>query len=219
MEDKYICRYCGRECKNANSLRNHERLCKENPNRQILVSNFIEWNRKRKDLHIKGENQYTKARRLGLEVPHISEETRKKISSFNKGKHLSDEVRKKISETQKKNYKNKSRWYTQTQHRLSYAEQYFIPIFSDAVMHYHVNRFFLDFAWPDKKYYVEVDGEQHRNGPKVVEHDMIRTNILNNEGWMLIERIYWPDFVKLNLEERNKYINEIKYKLGDPLIG
>lgn len=29
-----ICKYCGKECKNANSLRTHERLCKKNPNHQ-----------------------------------------------------------------------------------------------------------------------------------------------------------------------------------------
>lgn len=29
-----LCQYCGKECKNPNSLRNHERLCKDNPNRQ-----------------------------------------------------------------------------------------------------------------------------------------------------------------------------------------
>lgn len=29
------CRYCGKECKNDNSLRNHERLCRQNPNRDL----------------------------------------------------------------------------------------------------------------------------------------------------------------------------------------
>lgn len=29
-----ICKFCKKECKNENSLRNHERLCKENPNKQ-----------------------------------------------------------------------------------------------------------------------------------------------------------------------------------------
>lgn len=28
------CRHCSKECKNENSLRNHERLCKKNPDRQ-----------------------------------------------------------------------------------------------------------------------------------------------------------------------------------------
>ena len=31
---EFKCRYCGKECKNANSLRNHERLCKLNPDHQ-----------------------------------------------------------------------------------------------------------------------------------------------------------------------------------------
>lgn len=30
------CNFCKRECKNDNSLRNHERLCKTNPNRQSV---------------------------------------------------------------------------------------------------------------------------------------------------------------------------------------
>ena len=31
-----FCRYCKKECKNANSLRNHERLCKKNEARQEM---------------------------------------------------------------------------------------------------------------------------------------------------------------------------------------
>lgn len=31
----FICQYCGKECKNTNSLKNHERLCKSNPNRSL----------------------------------------------------------------------------------------------------------------------------------------------------------------------------------------
>lgn len=42
-----VCKYCGKECKNANSLRNHERLCSYNPNKQI--SNLIEHNKKVKE--------------------------------------------------------------------------------------------------------------------------------------------------------------------------
>lgn len=29
-----LCQYCKKECKNENSLRNHKRLCKDNPNKQ-----------------------------------------------------------------------------------------------------------------------------------------------------------------------------------------
>ena len=48
-EPKYIldhdgldCKFCGKTCKNRNSLCNHERLCKKNPNGQ--VSPFVEHN-------------------------------------------------------------------------------------------------------------------------------------------------------------------------------
>jgi len=39
------CQYCGKECKNTNSLVNHERLCKKNPNGK--KSPFIELNSSR----------------------------------------------------------------------------------------------------------------------------------------------------------------------------
>ena len=35
------CKFCNKECKNKNSLRNHERLCKLNPNHQTIKSNFV----------------------------------------------------------------------------------------------------------------------------------------------------------------------------------
>jgi len=80
------CIFCSKICKNENSLRNHERLCKQNPNRQHIVSNLIEYNKKRKSLNIKGCNQYTKAAKLGLPKPTISNETREKISHANRSR-------------------------------------------------------------------------------------------------------------------------------------
>ena len=41
----YKCKYCGKECKNKNSLSNHERLCKLNPNRQ--ESPFVKYNKEK----------------------------------------------------------------------------------------------------------------------------------------------------------------------------
>lgn len=35
--DGLKCQYCGKECKNKNSLCNHERLCSKNPNRQEFI--------------------------------------------------------------------------------------------------------------------------------------------------------------------------------------
>ncbi len=92
------CRYCKKKCKNGNSIRNHERLCKNNPNRQIpKLNGIIQYNKKRKELSIPGTNQYTKAKVLGLPTPIITEETRIKLSKANKGKKLTNEQRERIS--------------------------------------------------------------------------------------------------------------------------
>lgn len=32
-EQKYYCKFCGKQCKNKNSLAQHECRCKNNPNR------------------------------------------------------------------------------------------------------------------------------------------------------------------------------------------
>ena len=45
MEECYICNFCRKLCKNGNSLRNHERLCKENPERQ--ESSWVKFNHER----------------------------------------------------------------------------------------------------------------------------------------------------------------------------
>lgn len=47
MEECYICNFCRKLCKNGNSLRNHERLCKENPERQ--ESSWVKFNHERHD--------------------------------------------------------------------------------------------------------------------------------------------------------------------------
>ena len=41
------CKFCGKECKNLNSLKNHERLCPKNPDR-VYVSHTLgkpAWNK------------------------------------------------------------------------------------------------------------------------------------------------------------------------------
>lgn len=50
------CKYCGKDCKNDNSLRNHERLCPLNPNKQS--SNLTAWNNAKLSWN-KGLTKYT----------------------------------------------------------------------------------------------------------------------------------------------------------------
>jgi hypothetical protein len=96
------CSFCKKICKNGNSLRNHERLCNKNPNKQIIVSNFIVYHKKIKEGNIKGSNQYIKAKKLGLPKPIITEETKLKLSKTSKGRKYDDEYKKRHSISMKK---------------------------------------------------------------------------------------------------------------------
>lgn len=107
------CEYCNKLCKNDNSLRNHERLCKLNPNRQILTSSFIEYNRKLKlGLVTKiATNQHTKAKLEGREIV-VSEETRSKLSKNRKGILHTKEAKLKIQASMRKAVLNNPDSYT-----------------------------------------------------------------------------------------------------------
>lgn len=60
MKNDYICKFCSKVCKNDNSLRNHERLCKENPKHQI--SSFVKYNKECKCVWNKGLTKETDKR-------------------------------------------------------------------------------------------------------------------------------------------------------------
>jgi hypothetical protein len=75
-----LCKFCRAEKPNANSLRNHERLCGKNPARQI--SSWVKYNSAVDSGEVtkKNTNQFTAAEHQGREKPIVSEETRQKIS-------------------------------------------------------------------------------------------------------------------------------------------
>lgn len=87
------CKFCSRICKNHNSLRNHERMCKSNPNRQKSPFENLEVQKnKRKN------NQFLS----GKQITH-SEETREKLRVAALKQVISEETRKKLSIAAKKN--------------------------------------------------------------------------------------------------------------------
>lgn len=95
-----ICKFCAKECKNANSLRNHERLCKHNPDKQISTFSRPDVRQRRKK-----SNGAIKAKEEGRQFV-VSDSTREKISKsisarteeFNKenGKKISRTVNEKV---------------------------------------------------------------------------------------------------------------------------
>ena len=175
METNYTCQYCGKICKNANSLRNHERLCKQNPNRQEMTwlsyGGFTEYNKNLKNglVHRKPSNQFINAEELGLEKPKISEETKKRIGNAWRGKKHTEEQKKKISKTMSKIVKENPNY------SFSMGNRFKKSIYKD---------FHMDSSW-------ELIFAQYLDNQNILW-------VKNSKGfqynWEKQKRTYYPDF-------------------------
>lgn len=87
------CKYCNKECKNKNSLAQHEIRCKENTNR--IDMSYIKIGHSKGH---KGTNQFIKAKELNLDIPIVSEQTKIKIGLKIKNRKHSYLTKQKISE-------------------------------------------------------------------------------------------------------------------------
>lgn len=118
-------------------------------------------------------------------------------------KVIDDKTRQKISESMKKAHQEgrahnigQSRWNNEP----SYPEGWFIKVIEndfidkDYIREYPFFKYSLDFAWPNKKICVEIDGEQHfRNtaeGLAQQKRDKEKDELLKANGWYEI-RIPW----------------------------
>lgn len=183
---------CGQNFRTRKLLNEHKKECSIRPNlKRPHNTQYV---------HL---NQYTKAKLLGLPVPKISEETKEKIRKSNTGRHPTEETKKKISESMRKAHAEgrshnigNCRW----NNKPSYPEEWFMKVIknekldSNYIREMPFHGFSLDFAWVDKKFCVEIDGEQHyREGEffeKQRERDNKKDELLKEEGWTEI-RVSW----------------------------
>lgn len=203
-----ICKFCQKPCKNSNSLRNHERMCKINPSRQLgyfsthgdLITEM------KKNGEIEFSNQYTKAKKLGLPKPELSESSRKLRSEIATKNNLARgaDIKNKISNSMKKAHLEgrawnigKSRWKNEP----SYPELFFMQVIEnefidkDYKKEFNVGVYSLDFAWVKKKKYIEIDGEQHYRFDDYADRDKRKDLFLKDKGWQVL-RIRWKDMYK-----------------------
>lgn len=176
---------CGQTFSTRKSLKEHQRNC-------INCKRLIKTN-----------NQFTKAEELGLEKPKCSELTRKKLSDAQKGDRNSSkkpEVRAKISVSMKKAHAEgrahnigNCRWNNEP----SYPEKWFMRVLKnefslekdkDYIMELPFHRFSLDFAWPNKKICIEIDGEQHERFQEQKNRDIEKDKLLKEEGWIELRK-------------------------------
>ena len=180
------CKFCLKQCKNDNSLRNHQRLCRYNPDRQ--TSSLMKWNTTGRLQWTRsgtpGRNQYTKAKELGLPIPAVSDETKRKISDSVRGrsKEWNEKNGNRISETINKKV-SEGTWHT------SLAKH----------MHIDYNGIDMHGSWE-----VEYAKYLDENGIKWIRNKDSFTYTFNGK-----ERKYTPDFYLIDSDE---YIEIKGYK-------
>jgi len=217
MENDYICKFCGKLCKNANSLRNHERLCKANPDHQVTYFGMCKvrriyissWNKgltKETDERVRKSSETYKL--------HIKEGI---IKPSQLGKPLTEEHKRNISNGMKLAHKEKrahnigsSRWNNEH----SWPEQWFIEVLHnelnmvenvDYKTEMPFDKYSLDFAWPEKKLCIEIDGEQHERFAEYKLRDVSKDKLLKENGWKVF-RIKWIDC----WHNPKQYIEQVK---------
>ena len=145
-----------------------------------------------------------------------------KMACIKKPRTHTEETKKKISEIRKKfileNPDKAPYLLNHYSKGPSYPEKYFAEVFEKEGIklknYYSIGLYQLDFADPEKKIDIEVDGSQHRYDKKIIESDIRRNNFLANDGWV-VYRVYWPEYMKKTKEERIKIVEEIKELLNN----
>ena len=218
------CSFCGKSCKNPNSLRNHERLCKQNPNRQLTTyekygptkgfNNFgrVGWN--------KGKTKETD--------PRIAKYAKTLKEKYDAGIYVIDnpmnypENRKKLSETMKRIYgvnppkvagRSKCGWYKGFYCRSSWELAYVIyniehniNIKANTKGFKYIwkdeeHTYFPDFYLPDEDTYIEIKGyydEKAKEKTKQFKGNLMVLEKKEMEIYLLYcQEHYGNDFIKL----------------------
>lgn len=209
--NKYICPHCGKEYA-KNGIGNHiwrkhtEEGQKFDPNKGYQKGSRKAWN--------KGLTKETDER-----VRKCGETFHKRFKSGEikswKNKKHSEETKKKISESRKNfllNHPEKVPYKLNHSSKQSYPEKFFEKFLIDHNIKYEKEKYacgyWMDFCF-NEKYYIEIDGEQHYL-PKSIEHDKIRTEKLAENGYILLQRVRWKFFKKLDKISKEEYLKKLE---------
>lgn len=154
----YICKFCSQERKNHNSLRNHERFCHENADREYSFFSTEEYKTHRK---LNKTNGHLKATREG-KIYEVSEETKEKIRKSATGRNHTEETRKKLSDVAKARclggHTSKVRLHFQKKDgTVVYLQSSYEIRFAEILEE-------LCIAWsrPSPLFWVDTEGSKHR---------------------------------------------------------
>jgi very-short-patch-repair endonuclease/transposase-like protein len=223
------CEVCDKEFKNMGGYSKHIKTCKyvntiKDNIIYLYVESLISINEISKKFNL-GKNTIIEV--LGDKKRNISEGIKTARKKYpDRFKH-SDETKEKIRVKRiefMKNNPDKTAWRTSN---LSYPEKLFLNKLKELkwdenysiIREYCVFPYFIDFAFPNEKVAIEIDGSQHLLSERK-EHDEKKDNLLTNEGWYVI-RVTEKE-VKMNIDNVFIMINNIiknkpsikKYEIG-----
>lgn len=151
-----------------------------------------------------------------------SEKRRHELSSKkSKGRKHSEKTKKLLSEKRKKwilENPDKSPYILSHKSRgETYSEKYFrewlekeqIPFQQE----YKFKLYSFDFL-VNERVDLEIDGGQHKNDKRIIEHDIKRDTESKKAGFN-VYRIVWSDYQRLNQKEKEKFLVELKEFLSN----
>ena len=163
----YKCKYYGKEYDFGKSMGGHTINCKSNPNKYTM----------------------TNEHKLKLSLVKVGRPGHKHTTK--QRKNISNGMILAVKEGRAVAWKN--------HHKLknSYAEDFFIKVINNEfnnkkfVKEYRMGKYSIDFAWPELKLGIEIDGQQHEF-PERKKSDRLKDTYLSENGWKIL-RIKWKD--------------------------
>lgn len=231
------CKFCNKTCKNNNSLKNHQRLCKLNPNIQKtwVEQQYENPNGYRFTFHSSKEYK-EKQSKIRLSQPPMPQQVREQISKSTIRYYSNEENRKKHSERMKQAVKDnpasysdnnvvgRSKHFTVEGVRYNSAWEFIVSKFLDdhkikwkrsnikPISYWWKEKwhlYFPDFLLTEYDIYIEVKGYE-------TERDQAKWKHVDKP--ILIIKQKEIDLIKNNSYNIFDMIMEAKSKSGDPLL-
>lgn len=136
-----------------------------------------------------------------------------RVNGMSKGRKMTDEQRRHCSEARKRVIAQNGGvwWNSRSNCKRSYAEEWTLRVIQNEFLdqnfkeEYHLNRWFMDFAWPDKKRYIEIDGAQHE-WPERKKMDEEKDSFYKSLGWEVL-RLSWK-YITNNTQQAIKEMKD-----------
>lgn len=208
--NNWVCPFCNNVFRTRRLLNEHKKICDCANN--SIQRYIIDENGKRR--LAQGCHAWNKG--LTKETNTSVKNTSIKLSNLFKGrpghKHT-EETKKKLSEIRKKQIKESGGiwWNSRSKCKRSYAEEWTKKVLENElkdntfVEEFHIGKWFLDFAWPNKKIGLEIDGSQHE-WPERKKNDEEKDSFCLSQGWKIL-RLKWKDICK-NTKDSIEIIKE-----------